>query len=105
MSVSMGLRNKATGEYRLVPIASSSGFAEGWLPLCERLGLRHVSMFAGGALTTVPDDLIPEIVRELRALRAHCEADPEAAWIAERCRDVLAAFAETNPAEWEYDFG
>lgn len=105
MSVSMGLQHKATGEYRNVALASLRGFTEGWLPLCERLGLQFVPLFSGGALTTVPDELVPEIIRELRLLLAEAEVASETAWIAERVRNVLAAFAETNPTEWEYDFG
>jgi|GEM_PF-3737994 len=105
MSVSMGLRHKTSGEYREVPIASSRGFIEGWLPLCEQLGLQYIPLFNGGAFTTVPEDLIPEIIRELRLLHTKVENDSGRAWIAERVTDILAAFAETNPKEWEYDFG
>ncbi|MCI0701217.1 MAG: DUF4404 family protein [Planctomycetia bacterium] len=93
------------GESREVPIASQRGFTESWLPLCERLGLQFVSLFAGGALTTIPEELIPEITRELRLLLAEVEAAPDHAWIAERINNILTAFAETNPAEWEYSFG
>jgi hypothetical protein len=101
----MHLSHKATGEYREVPIASLGGFTEGWLRLCQQLGLHLVPLFSGGALTTVPDELIPEIVRELRLLLVNVEPDPDSAWIAERVNDILTAFAETNPAEWEYSFG
>ena len=105
MSVSMGMRNKTTGEYRVVPIASSRGFTEDWLPFCDPLGLQLVSLFSGGALTTVPDDLIPEIIRELQLLLTATENSRSSEWIAERVRDILTAFADTNAAEWEYDFG
>ncbi|MBN9122614.1 MAG: hypothetical protein J0I06_26280 [Planctomycetes bacterium] len=105
MSISMGLRHKTSGEYREVPIASSCGFAEGWLPFCHHLGLQFVPLFSGGALTAVPADLVPEILRELRLLLVAVEVAPNGAWIAERVRGLLAAFAATDPAEWEYDFG
>jgi hypothetical protein len=105
MAVSMGLRNKATGEYREIPIATLASLSDVWLPLCQSLGLVWVPYFSGGALTTVPEHLIPEITRELRNLVAVITSDPDLAWIQERAEAILTAFAETDPAEWEYDFG
>jgi hypothetical protein len=105
MAVSMGLRNKATGEYREVPVATLNSFHEVWLPLCEQLGLVWVRLFAGGTLTTVPDHAIPEINQELRALAVEVATDPNTGWITERVEAILTAFAETSPSEWEYDFG
>jgi hypothetical protein len=101
----MGLQNKTTQEYREVPIASLRGFREGWVPLCERLGLQFVPLFVGGALTVVPDQLIPEIIRELHLLFAEVNSVPDCEWIAERINAILAAFTETSPTEWQYDFG
>jgi hypothetical protein len=49
--------------------------------------------------------LIPEIVRELRSPLAEVKDNPKNGWIAERIIDILAAFAESDPTEWEYDFG
>jgi hypothetical protein len=105
MAVSIGLLNKATGEYREVPVATLATFRNAWLPLCERLGLLWVPLFAGGALTTVPEHAIPDIIRELHTLAAELSSDPDMDWLRERVDAILAAFAETNPAEWEYDFG
>jgi hypothetical protein len=105
MSVSLMLQNKATGEFREVPVASQSGFEVSWLQFCRQLGLQLVPMFSSGALTSVPDEFIPEIVRELRLLLAATEASSDSEWIAESIRGILTAFAETNPSEWEYSFG
>ena len=105
MSVSLMLRNKLTDECREVPVASQQGFTVSWLQFCQQLGLELVPLFAGGALTTVSDDLIPEIVRELRLLLAAAETSPDSEWIAMSVRGILAAFADTNPTEWEYSFG
>lgn len=105
MAVSMGLRHNVSGEYREVPVATLRAFREDWLPACQRLDLQFVPLFAGGALTTVPPELIPDIVRELRTLLAALVNDRTSEWIVERVRAILTAFAETNPAEWEYDFG
>ena len=105
MSVSLMLRNKVTGEFREVPVASQQGFEVNWLQFCHQLGLQLVPLFSGGALTAVPEELIPEIVRELRLLLAITEASPDSAWIARSVRGILAAFAETDAVEWEYSFG
>ncbi|VTT97707.1 Uncharacterized protein OS=Calothrix sp. PCC 6303 GN=Cal6303_2680 PE=4 SV=1 [Gemmataceae bacterium] len=105
MSVSMGLRNRVTGAYRYVPVATAWGFLDEWLPLCRRYGLSHVAEFSGGALCPVPLELIPEIVRELGVLAEAVIAEPGHEWMAERIAEILKAFAETDPAEWEYDFG
>jgi hypothetical protein len=105
MAVSMGLRNRLTGEYQEVPIATLASFREVWLPICERLGLVWIPEFAGGALTVVPEQLIQEIVRELQALAHDIGDTPNLRWIAERAEAILAAFAKTTPTEWEYDFG
>jgi len=104
MAVSMGLRNKATGEHREVPIATLATFNEVWLPLCERLELVWVPEFAGGALTRVPEHLIPHIVGELSTL-AEMVVTTGQGWIAERISNILTAFVETSPVEWEYAFG
>ena len=105
MSVSLMLHHKLTGDLREIPIASQSGFVEGWLPICERLGLVWVPEFTGGALTRVPKDLIPEITRELELMLAEVKGNTEGEWITERINYVLTAIAEVNPAEWEYSFG
>ena len=105
MAVEMGLRSKATGEYRVVPVATLRSFREVWLPFCERLGQVWIPLFAGGALTTVPSHVIPDVIHELQTLRAEAMTAPDVAWIAESIEAILATFSETNPAEWEYDFG
>lgn len=104
MSVAMGMQNRLTGEYRVVPISSSETWREVWLPLCLRFDLVHLRDFQGGALCSVPAELIPDIIRELGVL-AEVVVTEGHEWIAERITNILSAFAETNPEEWEYDFG
>jgi hypothetical protein len=99
------LRHKATGESREVPIATERGFEEGWLPVCLHLGLYLVPMFQGGAFTDVSPEFLPHIARELRVMRSALVDDPASAWIVERIDAVRAAFADCDPAEWEYYFG
>lgn len=101
----MNLQNRQTGEFREVPLGSLRGFNEDWLPACERLGLVWVPQFSGGALTVVPDELINPIRQELCQLRSALLGAKQGAWIVERIDSALAAFAETNPTEWEYGFG
>jgi hypothetical protein len=98
MTVEMGIRHHATGEYEVVPVATSDTFRRVWLPACERLGLEFVPLFAGGALTTVPAELVPQIVAEVERLRAATLATPDGDYLADRCSDILAAFARTDPA-------
>jgi hypothetical protein len=99
------LHHKVTGECREVPVATQRGFEEGWLPVCQQLGLWLVPMFCGGALTRVPPDLIPNISRELRVMRSALVSDTDSAWVVEQIDAILTALAETDPAEWEYSFG
>jgi hypothetical protein len=99
------LHHKLTNEAREVPVATERGFREGWLPVCRRLGLQLVPMFSGGAFTRVTPDFIPEITRELRAMRSALGADPGSAWIVEQIDAILTALTETDLVEWEYSFG
>jgi hypothetical protein len=101
----MGLQNRTTGEFRDIPVATLSSFREQWLPLCGRLGLEWVSSFHDGSLVPLPPELIPAVIRELHTLAEAVAADDEYEWIGERIATILAAFAETDPREWAYDFG
>ncbi|MCE9560666.1 MAG: hypothetical protein K8U57_01300 [Planctomycetes bacterium] len=105
MTVSMGLTNRLTGEYRHVPISTSGSFRDVWIPLCNQIGLIYVPDFEGGAFTHVPPELIPDIVKELSLLAEVVVAREGYDWIAERIAEIIQAFKETNPDEWEYDFG
>jgi hypothetical protein len=105
MTVEMGIRYRDSGEYEVVPVATSETFRLVWLPACERLGLELVPLFAGGALTTVPPELVPRIVAEVERLRAWAAGQPDGEYLADRCLGILAAFARTDPAECAYDFG
>lgn len=105
MSVEMGIRHRDTGDYEVVPVAALDTFRRVWLPACERLGLELVPLFAGGALTTVPPELVPRIVAEVERLRAWAATQLDGDYLAERCAGILAAFARTDTAACEYDFG
>src|SRR5262245_41513915 len=101
MAVTMSLRNKATGEHRSVSVSTLGLFITEWLPLCEQFGLVNVSHFHEGRPYPVPEALVPEIIRELSIL-AEAVVTTGQAWIAESIANILTAFAETNPTEWEY---
>ena len=99
------LHHRSRNEVREVPIATEHGFPDGWLPVCQRLGLYLVPMFSGGALTTVPANLLPTITDELTLMRSALNNDRDRAWIVEQIDAILAAFRETSPDEWEYSIG
>src|SRR5262245_8019614 len=105
MTVEMGIRHRDTGEYEVVPVATAASFRSVWLPACERLGLGLVPLFSGGALTTVPPEMVPQIIAEVERLRVAAAGSPDGDYLADRCSGILAAFARTDPALCEYDFG
>ncbi|OWK36251.1 hypothetical protein [Fimbriiglobus ruber] len=105
MSVELGIRDRDTGQYDVVPIATAETFRRVWLPACDRLGLELVPLFACGALTTVPPELMSRIIAEAERLREGAVGLPEGEYLADRCSCILAAFARTDPAKCEYDFG
>jgi len=105
MSVSLMLHHRSRNEVREVPIATEHGFREGWLPVCQRLGLHLVPMFSGGALTPVPANLLPAIIDELTLMRSALNSDRDRGWIVEQIDAILAAFWETSPDEWDYTIG
>jgi len=105
MSIEMGIRHRGSGEYEVVPVSTSGTFEKVWRPAAERLGLEFVPLFSGGALTTVPTELVPRIVAEVRRLRGWAATQPDGNYLVERCSDILAAFERTDPSQCEYDFG
>jgi hypothetical protein len=105
MTVSMGIRHRDTGEYEYVPIATSETFRCVWLPACQQLGLGLVALFDGGALTSVPAELVPRIIEEVERLRDWVAAQPGCGFVAERCTDILKALERTDPTVCDYDFG
>jgi hypothetical protein len=105
MSVEMGIKNKCTGEYRVVPVSTAQGFREHWIPASKAIGLQMVQHLHDGTFTTIRLEEIPPIVAELQRLRAFVLDKPDAAWIADRVDRIVAAFETTDPAEYEYDFG
>ena len=105
MTVSMGIRHRASGEYEVVHIATSGGFDRAWRPAAEQLGLGLVAQFADGALTGVAPWQVPLITAEVGRLRQWLSGQPGGEHMAERCADILGAFARTDPAACEYDFG
>ena len=105
MTVAMGIRHRASGEYEVVPVATNETFRRVWLPACERLGLTLVPLFDGGAFFRLPPNLIPGVVSEVNALREWASARPDGEPLAERCGEILAAFGRTDPESCDYDFG
>src|SRR5262245_12514429 len=105
MTVEMGIRHRATGTYEVVPIATTNGFREIWLPACEHLGLKLVPLFSGGGLTVVPPELIPGIIAELEKLRGWAAEQPASQGLVERCAGILAALNRADSTMCEYDFG
>lgn len=105
MSVEMGIKNKRTGEYRVIPVSTAEAFREHWIPFSKAIGLELVPHLHDGTFTTVRAEDIPAIIAELRRLRVFVVDKPDAAWIAERIGPILAAFERPDSADSEYDFG
>lgn len=105
MSVSMLIIHRHTGKSEEVPVATLSMFRSVWMPAAERLGLTLVPQFAFGALTVVWPEAVPQIIDEVRRLRAWAESQPDGEYLVERCGMILAAFERTDPATCEYSFG
>jgi hypothetical protein len=105
MTVSMGIKHRGSGDYEVVPVATNRTFREVWLPACKGLGLSLVPLFFGGAFLHVPPNLVPGIVSELERLREWASSREDGAYLVDRCGDILAAFARTDPGACDYDFG
>ena len=105
MTVEMGIRHRESGEYEVVPVATTETFRTLWCPAAERLGLKLVPLFSGGALTSVPADLIPQIIAEVMTLQQWAATQPDEAYLVDRCTGILSAFERTDPSKCDYDFG
>jgi hypothetical protein len=105
MTVEMGIRHRETGICEVVPVATSETFHKVWLPACALLDLKWIANIHDGALTTVPPELVPQIIEELQRLRAWACEHPELGLPVERIDAILRAFRKTDPAMCAYDFG
>lgn len=105
MTVEMGIRHRISGEYEVVPVATSKTFRTVWLPACELLGLELVQLFADGALTSVPQSLVLPIIAELQKLQHWAAEKPDGDYLVVSCQNVLDAFHRTDPSLCAYDFG
>ncbi|KYF90516.1 hypothetical protein BE20_05740 [Sorangium cellulosum] len=63
-------RQGDTRSNRLVPVAAQATFKEFWVPAAEALGLQWVPLFETGVPVERSD--LPDVIRELEALRAWC---------------------------------
>jgi hypothetical protein len=70
-----------------VPISTESIFHTYWLPAANLLALRWVPAFAGGI--DIEEQDIPEVLDELRRLRAYVASAPRPDWPAEIAAYVL----------------
>ena len=105
MTVSMGVLNRRTDEYHVVPIACSVPFRKQWRPLAKRLNLTIVKHLDDGRYAPFPAELIPDLLQELETLRKAVKDDDKYGWIADRCDTIIARLNSTDPETWEYDFG
>lgn len=76
MSVALLLKNSSSDDTRLYPIATQERFVRVWMPAIEELGLEWVGLAETGFLITIKNH--PEVVSELRRLRAWFEARHDA---------------------------
>ena len=47
MTIEMEILYRDSGEYEVVPVATSEAFRRDWLSACERLDLESISVFGG----------------------------------------------------------
>jgi hypothetical protein len=104
MTVSLGIKDRASGGYEVVPIAPYDVFVGRWLPACEELGLELVSHFHDGALCSVSPEDIPAILGELERMRAWVVGHGSAVWL-ERIDWILNALRTRDPEAYDFDFG
>lgn len=72
---------------RHIPISPQGLYHSMWLPTAERLGLKWVPMFEHWPSIEVKE--LPELIEELRKLRAVWGEDPKNAWLLERLDFIL----------------
>jgi hypothetical protein len=105
MTVAMGIRHRESGEYQVIPVATSAAFRDVWLPACDRLGLEWVARFHDGSLTTVAPHVIPEIVAELERMRVWATIQQEMSFVVEKIDVILQAIRDNDVINYEFDVG
>jgi len=105
MTIEMGILKINTGNYEVIPVATSEIFYQFWLPACRYLGLQFISHFHDGYLNVVLVEDVPRIVEELICLHSYTLAQEDLAFMNERIERIIQVFQTTDPASYEYDFG
>jgi hypothetical protein len=105
MTIEMGILQINTGNYEVIPVATSEIFYKFWLPACKYLGLQFISHFNDGSLNIVSAEDVPKILEELICLHSYTLEQENLAFMSERIERIIQVFQTTDATSYEYDFG
>ncbi|PHJ60932.1 hypothetical protein VF14_15865 [Nostoc linckia z18] len=105
MTIEMGILQINTGNYEVIPVATSEIFYKFWLPACRYLGLQLISHFHDGSLSVVSVEDVPKIVEELICLHSYTLKQKKLAFMSERIERIIQVFQTTDTTSYKYDFG
>ncbi|MBD2241306.1 hypothetical protein H6G35_32765 [Aulosira sp. FACHB-113] len=105
MTIEMEILQINTGNYEVIPVATSEVFYKFWLPACRCLGLQLISHFHDWSLNVVSTEDIFRIVEELIYLHSYTLEQEDLAFMSERIESIIQVFQTTDAASYEYDFG
>ncbi|MBD2596888.1 hypothetical protein H6G74_21500 [Nostoc spongiaeforme FACHB-130] len=105
MTIEMGIIQINTGNYEVIPVATSEIFYQFWLPACKYLGLQLISHFHDGYLNVVSVEDVSKIVEELICLHSYTLEQENLAFMSERIERIIQVFKTTDATSYEYDFG
>ncbi|MBD2199847.1 MULTISPECIES: hypothetical protein [Calothrix] len=105
MTIEMGILQINTGNYEVIPVATSEIFSQFWLPACKSLGLQFISHFHDGSLNVVLAEDVPKILEELICLHSYTLEQEDLAFMRERIERIIQVFQTTDAKFYEYDFG
>lgn len=105
MTIEMGILQINTGNYEVIPVATSEIFYQFWLPACKYLGLQFISHFHDGSLNVVSVEDVPKIIEELICLHSYTLEQEDLTFMSERIERIIQMFQTKDTASHEYDFG
>jgi hypothetical protein len=79
---------------RYIPVATQGVYHSEWQETAEKLGLKWVPEFENGPSVKVEE--LPEVMEEIRKLRAVWANNPKKDWLLERIDFILEQLSELN---------